>query len=75
MIDLGEMVRECLELTRLRYGLNEKHLIYSESLPSKHGARVSGDIDELRAAFSNLSGQCGEVFRRRSACFSVGIDD
>ncbi len=53
VIDLGEMVRECLELTRVRYGLNETALIYSES-PEARSAKVSGDTDELRAAFSNL---------------------
>ena len=53
VIDVGEMVRECLELTRVRYGLSDSHLVYSESEDAK-GARVSGDPDELRAAFSNL---------------------
>src|SRR5678816_3708858 len=53
VIDLGEMVRECLELTRVRYGLNETALIYNES-PDARSAKVSGDVDELRAAFSNL---------------------
>jgi signal transduction histidine kinase len=53
VIDVGDMVRECLELTRVRHGLNETALIYSES-PEVHSAKVSGDVDELRAAFSNL---------------------
>ena len=53
VINLGEMVQECLELTRVRYGLNESALIYSVA-PEVSSARVSGDIDELRAAFSNL---------------------
>ncbi len=53
VINLSEIVRECLELARVRYGLNETHLIYSES-PEASNARVSGDIDELRAAFVNL---------------------
>ena len=53
VIDLGDMVRECLELTRVRYGLNETALIYSEA-PEARSAKVSGDVDELRAAFSNL---------------------
>jgi signal transduction histidine kinase len=53
VIDVGEMVRECLELTRVRYGLNETALIYSES-PEAGSVKVSGDVDELRAAFSNL---------------------
>ena len=52
-INIGDMVRECLELTRVRYGLNESHLRYSET-PEVHSVRVSGDVDELRAAFSNL---------------------
>jgi signal transduction histidine kinase len=53
VINLSEIVRECLELARVRYGLNETHLIYTES-PEASNARVSGDIDELRAAFANL---------------------
>src|SRR5215203_5203519 len=53
VINLGEMVQECLELTRIRYGLNEGHLVYNET-PEAGTAKVSGDVDELRAAFSNL---------------------
>jgi signal transduction histidine kinase len=53
VVNLSEMVQECLELTRVRYGLSETALIYSES-PEARTARVSGEIDELRAAFSNL---------------------
>lgn len=53
VINLSEMVQECLELTRVRHGLSERALIYRES-PQAHSARVSGDIDELRSAFSNL---------------------
>lgn len=53
VINIGEMVQECLELTRVRHGLSESALIYSES-PDVSSAKVSGDIDELRAAFTNL---------------------
>ena len=53
VINLGDMVRECLELARVQYGLNEMHLRYTES-PEARNARVSGDTDELRAAFANL---------------------
>ncbi|HEX5966239.1 MAG TPA: HAMP domain-containing sensor histidine kinase [Pyrinomonadaceae bacterium] len=53
VILVDEMVRECLERTRVRYGLNERHLVYAEESNAK-GAKVSGDPDELRAAFSNL---------------------
>jgi two-component system, OmpR family, sensor histidine kinase SenX3 len=52
-IDLSEMVRECVELTRIRHKLDEGALHYSESLDAD-GARVMGDADELRAAVSNL---------------------
>lgn len=53
VIDLNSTVLECLELARIRYGLDENSLSYFEA-PSASGAKVSGDIDELRAAFSNL---------------------
>ena len=53
VINLNEMVQECLELTRVRYGLNESALVYNAS-PDASSAKVSGDVDELRAAFSNL---------------------
>jgi len=53
VISVSEIVRECLELTRVRYGLTDSHLTYFES-PEASSARISGDLDELRAAFSNL---------------------
>jgi two-component system sensor histidine kinase SenX3 len=53
IINVGEVVRESLEITRTRYGLTDNHLLYFES-PDVHDAKVSGDVDELRAAFSNL---------------------
>jgi two-component system, OmpR family, sensor histidine kinase SenX3 len=53
LINVSEMVQECLERTRVRYGLNETALVYSET-PEAGSAKVFGDVDELRAAFSNL---------------------
>jgi two-component system, OmpR family, sensor histidine kinase SenX3 len=53
VIDLGEMVRECLDLTRVRYKLNSASLDYGELLDGER-PRVVGDEDELRAAVSNL---------------------
>src|SRR5258705_2278086 len=53
VVNLGEMVRECLELTRMRYGLNETHLVTFDT-PEGRTAKVKGDVDELRAVFSNL---------------------
>ena len=53
VIDLGQLVRECLDLARLRYGLDAETLRYVEA-PGAAGAGVTGDRDELRAAVSNL---------------------
>ncbi|MFL6336634.1 MAG: sensor histidine kinase [Pyrinomonadaceae bacterium] len=52
-IDLGGLVRECLELVRLRHGLDAEAVRYVE-VPEAAGAGVKGDREELRAAFSNL---------------------
>ena len=52
-IDLGELVRECLDLARVRYNLGADALQYSESLNGER-PRVAGDADELRAVVSNL---------------------
>ncbi len=54
VIDLGELVRECLALRRVRGNLNEQSLEYRQSLPAGEQALVLGDPDELRAAVSNL---------------------
>ncbi|MFN2513584.1 MAG: sensor histidine kinase [Pyrinomonadaceae bacterium] len=53
IIDLGDIVRECLELTRVRYNLEPESLSLNESMNGDR-ARVAGDADELRAAVSNL---------------------
>lgn len=53
MIDLGPMVRECVDLTRLRYSLSDDRLQYKESVNGQNPV-VKGDVDELRAAVSNL---------------------
>ena len=51
--DLAEVVRECLDLARIRYHLSDGALQYAESLDGQR-ARVAGDADELRAVISNL---------------------
>jgi two-component system, OmpR family, sensor histidine kinase SenX3 len=53
VINVGDILQECLAITRVRYGLTDSHLMYFES-PEASSAKVSGDVDELRAAFSNL---------------------
>jgi two-component system sensor histidine kinase SenX3 len=53
MIDLGQMVKECMELTRVQYNLGMDALHYNEALDGTR-ALVAGEPDELRAAVSNL---------------------
>jgi two-component system, OmpR family, sensor histidine kinase SenX3 len=53
ILDLPELIRECLNLTRLRYNLDESALMFVESVNGE-SVRVAGDADELRAAVSNL---------------------
>lgn len=53
LINLGEMVRGCLELTRTRYNLDNDALLYTESV-DEPGAHVLGDAEELQVAVSNL---------------------
>jgi len=53
IIDVGELVRDCLELTRVRYNLGEEALHYADDLDGQR-ACVKGDADEIRAAVSNL---------------------
>ena len=51
--DLREIVRECVDLTRVRHNLAPEALKFDESLNGAP-ARVAGDADDLRAAISNL---------------------
>jgi signal transduction histidine kinase len=53
ILDLGDLVRECLTLARTRYNLDEQSLTFIESLNGER-VKVAGDADELRAAVSNL---------------------
>jgi len=53
-IDLAEVVRDCLTLAGRRHHLPEDALHYTESLPAGESATVVGDLDELKAAVSNL---------------------
>jgi signal transduction histidine kinase len=51
--DLREIVRECVDLTRVRHNLAPEALNFDESLNGAP-ARVAGDADDLRAVISNL---------------------
>jgi signal transduction histidine kinase len=52
-LDLGHLVRDCVELTRKRYTLDENALEYVENLNGTK-ARIRGDAEELRVAVTNL---------------------
>ena len=53
-VDLSEIVRECLTLAGRRHRLEHGELTLVDELLGEGGATVSGDLDELKAAVSNL---------------------
>src|SRR5216684_1485677 len=57
-LEFNTLVRECMELARVRHHLQADDLEYRESLSSSFqngdGAGVMGDPEELRTAVSNL---------------------
>jgi signal transduction histidine kinase len=53
-IDLGTLAKECSDLARTRYRLNDESLRFAERLNNGHRPLIKGDHDELRAALSNL---------------------
>ena len=52
-IDVGELARECVDLTRVRHHLSADSVRFTESVNGER-AQVKADTDELRAAISNL---------------------
>jgi two-component system, OmpR family, sensor histidine kinase SenX3 len=52
-IDIGELARECVDLTRVRYNLDADAVSFTQSLNGER-PHVKADADELRAAISNL---------------------
>ncbi|MEP6818108.1 MAG: HAMP domain-containing sensor histidine kinase [bacterium] len=52
-IDVGELARECVDLTRVRHNLNADSVRFTESVNGER-PQVKADADELRAAISNL---------------------
>jgi signal transduction histidine kinase len=53
-IDLGALAKECSDLARTRYRLNDESLRLAERLHNGQRPLIKGDHDELRAALSNL---------------------
>lgn len=52
--DVRDMVQECLELARKRHHLPQEALSCKADLSGPSGSIVYGDLDELRAAVTNL---------------------
>ena len=53
IVDVSEMVEDCVALAHTRYNLAAGSVVYTESLDGQP-ARVKGDVEELRAAVLNL---------------------
>ena len=53
-VEFDGLVRECMELVRTRHHLPPDVFHYETSTQNGSGARVRGDIEELRTAVSNL---------------------
>jgi signal transduction histidine kinase len=53
-VEFDGLVRECLELVRTRHHLQAEALHYEAPAQNGNGARVRGDVEELRTAVSNL---------------------
>jgi len=54
VIDIDELVRECIELARRRYHLDRDALSYTQSFDGNGRVTMLGDQDEMQAAISNL---------------------
>ena len=52
-IDVGELARECVDLTRVRHHFSADSVRFAESVNGER-PQVNADADELRAAISNL---------------------
>jgi signal transduction histidine kinase len=53
IVDMSDLVNECVDLARRRYHLSPKAMSFAE-VGNGDRPRVAGDADELRAAVSNL---------------------
>jgi two-component system sensor histidine kinase SenX3 len=54
LLEFNNLVRECIDLARIRHHLQAEALDYRESLNGAGSADVAGDPEELRTAVSNL---------------------
>lgn len=54
MVNLTEVVEECLEVSRLRHHFDGEALSFTKKLPTGDPAAVRGDAQELKSAVINL---------------------
>ena len=52
-VDIGELAKECVDLTRVRYKLGAEAVSFSQSVNGER-PHVKADADEMRAAITNL---------------------
>ena len=52
-VDIGELAKECVDLTRVRYKLDADAVSFSQSVNGER-PQVKADADEMRAAITNL---------------------
>lgn len=52
-VDIGELARECVDLTRVRHNLGADSVSFAESMNGER-PQVRADAEELRVAISNL---------------------
>lgn len=53
-LDFNVLVRDCVELARVRHNLRAQDLEYRNAILESESARVLGDSDELQTAVTNL---------------------
>jgi signal transduction histidine kinase len=53
-LDFGELVRQCVDVTRSRYHLKPENLRFQQKANNGFAASVWGDSEELRTAVSNV---------------------
>jgi signal transduction histidine kinase len=53
-VDFAQLVRECMDATRIRHHLQPESLHYEEASSNGSGLRVRGSAEDLRTAVSNV---------------------
>ena len=67
-VEFDGLVRECMELVRTRHHLQPEAVHYEAPARNGNGARVRGDVEELRTAVSNLIDNAVKYSGEQSRC-------